>query len=310
MAPQLQDMEDEMEDVCAGNEVYTSKPLVDLFLEDEEDSCNDSDYEDGEDSDGDGVLSLELEEGELDDLLADQKLSPEKVTQKFLTYTMSSPPVFQDSEPEASLRGETAPPLLPEFPFVWGRWERRMALENWSHRVTNMKQRYLARVESETFQLSVVYAVRKEKLEEQIKKLEEWYAEEVDKLRYMSDRWSDDVDEKLEDAAGQIEDLERRLKRTTLEQKQQDPDPPAELCCPITKQLMIDPVTASDGYTYERSEIERIFAETPADQVVISPAAGEQALLHRTLVPSVTIRNLIQKYQAEHNPLTEGSGIH
>jgi len=32
-------------------------------------------------------------------------------------------------------------------------------------------------------------------------------------------------------------------------------DPP-ELCCPISHQLMEDPVVAGDGFTYERSCIE------------------------------------------------------
>ena len=35
------------------------------------------------------------------------------------------------------------------------------------------------------------------------------------------------------------------------------PKPPAHLCCPIILELFTDPVTASDGETYERSAIER-----------------------------------------------------
>ena len=34
-------------------------------------------------------------------------------------------------------------------------------------------------------------------------------------------------------------------------------DHPDELCCPITMELFVDPVNASDGYTYERNAIER-----------------------------------------------------
>jgi len=37
--------------------------------------------------------------------------------------------------------------------------------------------------------------------------------------------------------------------------------PPPDLCCPILKELFVDPVFASDGETYEREAIERWFAE-------------------------------------------------
>ena len=34
---------------------------------------------------------------------------------------------------------------------------------------------------------------------------------------------------------------------------------PTEMDCPITQSLMLDPVTASDGHTYERSAIQYWF---------------------------------------------------
>ena len=38
---------------------------------------------------------------------------------------------------------------------------------------------------------------------------------------------------------------------------------PAEFCCPLSCQLMEDPVVAADGYTYERSWVEEAFKRAP-----------------------------------------------
>ena len=46
-------------------------------------------------------------------------------------------------------------------------------------------------------------------------------------------------------------------------------DPP-EFCCPISLQLMEDPVLASDGHAYERAEIEQWFASNSR-----SPVTGQ-----------------------------------
>ena len=39
-------------------------------------------------------------------------------------------------------------------------------------------------------------------------------------------------------------------------------DPP-ELCCPLSKALMLDPVVAADGITYERAWVEECFERNP-----------------------------------------------
>ena len=39
-------------------------------------------------------------------------------------------------------------------------------------------------------------------------------------------------------------------------------DPP-ELCCPLSKALMLDPVVAADGITYERAWVEERLKKTP-----------------------------------------------
>ena len=47
---------------------------------------------------------------------------------------------------------------------------------------------------------------------------------------------------------------------------------PEGLCCPISKQLMEDPVVAGDGFTYDRSTVEALFKHngcSPPDETAI-----------------------------------------
>ena len=54
-------------------------------------------------------------------------------------------------------------------------------------------------------------------------------------------------------------------------------DPP-ELCCPLSHQLMDDPVVAADGITYDRAWVEECFKRQPGK----SPMTGEPV---ETMVP-------------------------
>ena len=49
------------------------------------------------------------------------------------------------------------------------------------------------------------------------------------------------------------EDEEENIKQETSKNEQKEDEPPAEFLCPITRELMQDPVCTSDGHTYERS---------------------------------------------------------
>lgn len=58
-------------------------------------------------------------------------------------------------------------------------------------------------------------------------------------------------------------------------------------CCPITKVLMVEPVIAADGHTYEKAAI-----ETWLQQHTISPVTGD-FLAHTCIVPNVLIKSAI-----------------
>lgn len=65
---------------------------------------------------------------------------------------------------------------------------------------------------------------------------------------------------------------------------------PKEFFCPITKEIMTDPVVAADGFTYERSAI----LEWLEGGNTRSPMTNEE-LEHALLMPNVTLRNMIRE---------------
>ena len=60
-----------------------------------------------------------------------------------------------------------------------------------------------------------------------------------------------------------------------------------ELLCPITHEVMVDPVMTADGHTYERAAIERVFEGVG----VRSPVTG-LVLSSRSLTPNVVVRSM------------------
>jgi len=72
---------------------------------------------------------------------------------------------------------------------------------------------------------------------------------------------------------------------------EEEEDPPADFICPITTEVMIDPVMAADGHAYERSAIERWLATKST-----SPLTSEE-LQHVCLFPSHILRRQIREWQ-------------
>ena len=101
-----------------------------------------------------------------------------------------------------------------------------------------------------------------------------------------------DAMEAAEEEAKEEHDEEAKVEKQEQEpEKKQDlkDDPPDEYICPISLEIMEDPVIAADGYTYERVEIEAWFMKTRT-----SPKTNE-ALLHTHLVPNRNLKNLIKE---------------
>mmetsp|Transcript_27120 Transcript_27120/g.63022 ORF Transcript_27120/g.63022 Transcript_27120/m.63022 type:complete len:307 (+) Transcript_27120:3-923(+) len=203
-------------------------------------------------------------------------------------------------------------PRLPEAPSVLDSRERKVALEKWVKEAEKMRLDCLAEIETATARANAWHTKEKreedarhakerkeederyqEKLGElesshqkNVEKIENDYKQTMEKLAAASDMLAVEVDGKLKDAKEQIEDLKNRLEGR--------PDP--LLCCPITGDIMKDPVVAADGHTYERSAIEEIFAQTPSGQEVMSPASNTP-LTHRVLMPNMVVQAMVARYK-------------
>ena len=73
-------------------------------------------------------------------------------------------------------------------------------------------------------------------------------------------------------------------------------EPPRDFICPISMDIMADPVMCADGHSYEREHIERWFAQ-PGAASLNSPKTGAQ-LAHRSLLPNHALRGSIEEWQA------------
>ena len=73
------------------------------------------------------------------------------------------------------------------------------------------------------------------------------------------------------------------------------PEPPDEYLCPISHELMEDPVFATDGHTYERREIERWFQKKLTSPKTSAP------LETSAIFPNHVLRRLIIEWCEAHS---------
>lgn len=87
-------------------------------------------------------------------------------------------------------------------------------------------------------------------------------------------------------------------------------DYPESFRCPLSRSLMRDPVTAADGHSYERPNIEEWFAKRPGSGLT-SPVTGLR-LTSRALVPNITLRKSMQEFfvqqKKQHRAWKNGGG--
>ena len=87
----------------------------------------------------------------------------------------------------------------------------------------------------------------------------------------------------------------RVLSPLNSQEPQSNGEVPVEFLCPITNEIMKDPVTASDGYDYERQAIHRWFRKKRT-----SPVTNEE-LTDLTVRANNDLRNRIQVFMGEHS---------
>lgn len=69
--------------------------------------------------------------------------------------------------------------------------------------------------------------------------------------------------------------------------------------CPITNAIMVDPVQASDGYTYERSAIETWLQQQQRQGLPATSPMTRAPMASSELVPNRAIRDAIERYRAQ-----------
>ena len=82
-------------------------------------------------------------------------------------------------------------------------------------------------------------------------------------------------------------------------------EPPRELLCPITLELMQDPVVNSLGNTYERSALERAWN---SQRVLCDPSTNSR-MPNTRLVPNQTVRRMVVDWLDANPSITPGGWV-
>jgi len=176
------------------------------------------------------------------------------------------------------------PPDLPPPPAVLERKERAQALQQW---VVEMEQ---AIGTFRTMSLAVIERANTMcayELTQLERKRDEFVGNVQDKMQ----TWISNQEMRLNEAVLSIAEINRSTVPSTSPDLRNEP--PRELLCPITLQLMSDPVIAMDGHTYERHAIEGVFARSSTP---VSPMTNV-ALPSLQLIPNVAVRSMCRQYQ-------------
>ena len=101
-------------------------------------------------------------------------------------------------------------------------------------------------------------------------------------------------------ARARLKSLERR-ERLGLDSR----DTPDEFLCPITYEVMTNPVVASDGHSYERAAIEYYYAQEGDRTSPLTRAQLEINGGRLRLFPNIALRKRIDEYEAEMESVAE-----
>ncbi|XWS65819.1 hypothetical protein CRYUN_Cryun05aG0146400 [Craigia yunnanensis] len=113
---------------------------------------------------------------------------------------------------------------------------------------------------------------------------------------------SEETEKTKEDIKQPHASINRNLDQSSFSQSM-SPNIPDEFRCPITLDLMRDPVIVASGHTYDRNSI----AQWIKTGHHTCPKSG-QKLIHMALIPNYALKSLVHQWCQENNiPLTECS---
>jgi small GTP-binding protein len=100
--------------------------------------------------------------------------------------------------------------------------------------------------------------------------------------------------EEEEDSSSSENDQEEEEEEDAAAAAVNEDDEPEEFCCPITQELMRDPVLAADGHSYDRSAIEAWLKRKQTSPLTNEPMESAQ------LMPNRALRSAIERWRQEH----------
>ena len=122
------------------------------------------------------------------------------------------------------------------------------------------------------------------------------HATDNDEVKEKQDATNVKLDSTNKEAEAEAEEKEKNSK------SKKDHSPPTEFICPISLDIMDDPVVASDGFSYERSEISEQIRRAGFGRAARSPMT--QQPLSPTLVTNQVLKNQIVQWKDQHGIVT------
>ena len=203
-------------------------------------------------------------------------------------------------------------PILPSQPLLPGKSGQQDAigkedyvvqLSKWIKDVTIKKNVYLWQLQDVHSKVSEEHAKKEEALQckmwEQEQELETAILKHQERMATIQrdlDKYRDLHEEALVRIESTKESWLTKIDKELVEAKDiaNNGESGDQLVCPITRQLMVDPVLAMDGFSYERDAIAALFVASQ-QQLCCSPVTGE-TLTSDTLIPNLALRDLCRRH--------------
>jgi hypothetical protein len=160
------------------------------------------------------------------------------------------------------------------------REQRKQEYEIYKTKKQIEKQRYEKQQYEKTKQMRKIYAASK---------LEDYYSDLAEKInKQITDDSYDEPDSVYNKLRMAVEDGFKVI-----------PEIPGEFICPVSQDIMTDPVVAEDGISYQRTELENYFKSHDGPRIR-SPYTRE-LISKNILVPNIRLKSLIQNFKDEYN---------
>ena len=233
-----------------------------------------------------------------------------------LRYSWATNPI--DNEPRWSYHGrhirtlppesEKPPPVPPGLPNLGSLHEVANELRTWINGANEAVGKYRSEVdewsqqqeqEKDSAFASIEFSIEKKRkeIEKLIQKQEqgrEAATKKIEEAQRQLEDWVQTQQKAISEAQATLDGLQMKgfVHHGNTDSSLSMRNPPDELFCPITREIMRDPVVAEDGHTYERTAIGKFWTEkgTPISPVTNRPLPSDR------LTPSVTLRSLCRMF--------------